>query len=113
MIERTVNVGGNTNFLKFCGSSHGCRAAGIPGIIHLFRSHYLNHEVGIINNAMIILELVQRHFTAFAGAAATAAEDSCTINHVANAISVETIHIRSSYIFYFIVMKQCTQYINS
>mgnify|MGYP001654572887 CR=1 FL=1 len=33
------------------------------------------------------------------GAAATAAEDRCTIDHVANAISVETVHFRSSCIF--------------
>ena len=64
MFKGTVDVGGDADFFELGGGAHCRRAAGIGGIVHFFRTHYLNHEIGVVRDAVILFELVQRHFAA-------------------------------------------------
>ena len=97
MIKCAVDIGSDTNFFELSGCAHCCGACSICVFIHFFNVHYLDHQIGIIQDAMVFLELIQCHFAAGASAAATTAENGCTINHVANTVTIQIKHTSTSY----------------
>ena len=96
VLKGAVDVRSNADFLELRGRAHGGGAGRVAGVVHLLRLHHLDHDVGVIDNAVVFLELVQRHFAAFTGAAATASENGRTVDHIPDAVTVETKHIRTS-----------------